>query len=513
VEVTAPDTTESIDFTLKRGGYVGGYVYGPEGQVLSYCGSVDAYNSRRDKVGTSIISRSQYFITGLPTGDYKITVQYEGEGNYKDEWYNEKQTFETANSVRVTAPNRAPNVNFTLEYPGIIQGFITDGAGNRLIEEEYNLQIYTYDANTGEYIDFDSNSFVGGYQFELLGRDYKLAAVSFYSNWLPKHDSLAAAYYEHGTSFKDPKTQTISLGADTTLKLNDLEMEKTDCVISGTVYDECNGQPVTKGFYFVFAFDEDGYLVKASGYSEFNAPIIGEYHLYGLRPGEYYLLAMAGTDSFIDLLIQWYYGIESNIDLETWTPKVTIPANASSVTVSEGLINGIDFYFGITPQYTLTITVGSGGTTDPSPGTHTCCDGTEVTIKATPNTGYTFSGWTGGVPSGHQNDNPLTITMDSDKSIKANFTKTPSDGDDKGKGDGCFIATACYGTPMAEEVKTLCALRDQYLVTNPIGRDIVELYYRLSPEVANFIRDKEDLKTIVRECLKPFIWIISKAVK
>jgi hypothetical protein len=38
-----------------------------------------------------------------------------------------------------------------------------------------------------------------------------------------------------------------------------------------------------------------------------------------------------------------------------------------------------------------------------------------------------------------------------------------------GGGDGCFVATVAYGTPMAEEVKTLCDFRDKYLLTNPAG--------------------------------------------
>lgn len=80
-------------------------------------------------------------------------------------------------------------------------------------------------------------------------------------------------------------------------------------------------------------------------------------------------------------------------------------------------------------------------------------------------------------------------------------------------GGGCAIATACYGTPMAEEVKTLCAFRDQYLLKSPTGRTLVRFYYRYSPRVADFIRDKKQLKTIVRESLKPFIWIIRKIAK
>jgi hypothetical protein len=42
-------------------------------------------------------------------------------------------------------------------------------------------------------------------------------------------------------------------------------------------------------------------------------------------------------------------------------------------------------------------------------------------------------------------------------------------------------------------------------MTNPTGRKIVGLYYKLSPEVADFIRDKEQIKAFVRICLRPFV--------
>jgi WD40 repeat protein len=78
------------------------------------------------------------------------------------------------------------------------------------------------------------------------------------------------------------------------------------------------------------------------------------------------------------------------------------------------------------------------------------------------------------------------------------------------KGGGCAIATACFGTPMAEEVKILCAFRDKYLLPYPAGRALVNVYYWISPGVADFIRDKEPLKAIGRKCLKPIIRMIDK---
>ena len=121
VEVTAPYTTENIDFTLIRGGFIQGQVYDPEGQLLSYSGEVIAYNLQGDLVGSrSVLNDGLYFITGLATQDYKLRFFYYGEENYENEWYNGKQSFETADSVHVSAPNMTPDINFTLEYPGIL---------------------------------------------------------------------------------------------------------------------------------------------------------------------------------------------------------------------------------------------------------------------------------------------------------------------------------------------------------------------------------------------------------
>ena len=81
-----------------------------------------------------------------------------------------------------------------------------------------------------------------------------------------------------------------------------------------------------------------------------------------------------------------------------------------------------------------------------------------------------------------------------------------------GGGGNCFIATACFGSVMAEEVQTLCAFRDKYLMTNTIGRTFVRFYYRHSPKVADIIRRKEYLKRVVREGLKPLIWVAKQLV-
>jgi hypothetical protein len=75
------------------------------------------------------------------------------------------------------------------------------------------------------------------------------------------------------------------------------------------------------------------------------------------------------------------------------------------------------------------------------------------------------------------------------------------DYNDESKEQACFIATAAYGTPLAEEVGTLRQFRDEFLITNPIGRALVAVYYKLSPPAAGFISRHRTLRTVVRGCL------------
>ena len=69
----------------------------------------------------------------------------------------------------------------------------------------------------------------------------------------------------------------------------------------------------------------------------------------------------------------------------------------------------------------------------------------------------------------------------------------------------CFIATAAYGTPLAEEIQVLCEFRDGYLLTNPLGQAFVDFYYSTSPPIAEFINEHPSLKPIVRAGLTPAV--------
>jgi len=67
-------------------------------------------------------------------------------------------------------------------------------------------------------------------------------------------------------------------------------------------------------------------------------------------------------------------------------------------------------------KYTLTVTAGDGGNVSNAGGSYAA--GSEVTITATPNSEYVFSGWSNG-----STDNPIKITINSNQTLIANFIK------------------------------------------------------------------------------------------
>jgi len=153
-------------------------------------------------------------------------------------------------------------------------------------------------------------------------------------------------------------------------------------------------------------------------------------------------------------------------------------------------------------QHTLDLSASSGGTTDPQSGFYIYFHASRIKIRATPEEEYLFSHWSGDVES---IENPLTILMDADKSIKANFIEKFEEIWEDVKKTPCFIASAAYENPSHPHVRILRDFKDKHLMTHKWGRKLVALYYRYSPPMADFISQNQFLKFPVRYSLQPFV--------
>ncbi|HTJ46615.1 MAG TPA: fibronectin type III domain-containing protein [Kofleriaceae bacterium] len=74
--------------------------------------------------------------------------------------------------------------------------------------------------------------------------------------------------------------------------------------------------------------------------------------------------------------------------------------------------------------------------------------------------------------------------------------------------DACFVATAAYGSLLANDVEMLRRFRDQYLQSNVLGELAVETYYSVGPAVAGVVDQSEQLRGAARAALAPLVHFI-----
>jgi hypothetical protein len=195
--------------------------------------------------------------------------------------------------------------------------------------------------------------------------------------------------------------------------------------------------------------------------------------------------------------INWTGDVGTIADVCAASTNITMDA-AKNVTANFALLS-----------YNLTADSTDGGSvTDPGEGVFTYDCGDVVDLVAEAAEGYRFVEWTGDVGTiADVNAAATNIIIHNSYEITANFEEnSPS------PAGGCFIATAAYGTPMAEEIQLLRDFRDKYLLTNLVGQILVDLYYRNSPPIAKFITEHPSLKPIIRAGLVPAVAMSTVAV-
>lgn len=105
-------------------------------------------------------------------------------------------------------------------------------------------------------------------------------------------------------------------------------------------------------------------------------------------------------------------------EFSSWGGDANGSVNPLSVTMDSNK-NITANFTPIETTFTLNVTA-QNGTVSKSPNQQTYNNGDQVTLTATPANGYEFSSWSDDASG---NNNPLTVVMDSNKNITANFTQ------------------------------------------------------------------------------------------
>ena len=101
-----------------------------------------------------------------------------------------------------------------------------------------------------------------------------------------------------------------------------------------------------------------------------------------------------------------------------WSGNATGTNTSLTIVVNGNISITANFEENI-PEYTLSVSSSDGGTVNSSGGQYQ--QGETITLIATPNTGYSFVNWTNSSGTDLGSNTNLSVTMNSDESISANF--------------------------------------------------------------------------------------------
>ncbi|MGH7457068.1 MAG: InlB B-repeat-containing protein, partial [bacterium] len=117
------------------------------------------------------------------------------------------------------------------------------------------------------------------------------------------------------------------------------------------------------------------------------------------------------------------FTINSNTQITATVPSGATTGKISVTKTTGTAMSGNAFTVTAPTQYALTVNVAGSGSVNPSGGLYNA--GTMVTLTATPNAGFQFSGWSGDLSG---TTNPATITMDGNKNVTATFAPSNAGG-------------------------------------------------------------------------------------
>jgi uncharacterized repeat protein (TIGR02543 family) len=146
-----------------------------------------------------------------------------------------------------------------------------------------------------------------------------------------------------------------------------------------------------------------------------------------------------------------------------WSGDFSGNTNPASITMGGSKTVVANFIQSQPNQYTLTANAVGSGSVAKTPAKSTYNQGDQVQLTATPGSGYSFSNWTGDASG---TTNPVTLTMNGNKTVTASFSPTSSNGPDL-TGSWISLTQTCTTTRLGQK----CTLKGTLTVSDMGNRD------------------------------------------
>ena len=273
VEVAEEDTVAGIDFSLSPGGKISGVITAAADSTPVGHAHVFAFLAvaPRIKFHAFTDENGAYVLEGLPAGSYIVAAKKEG---YQLTYYENALRPEDATLVNVAEGETTEDINIALGIKSAIAGQVVsdvDGspiAGARVSARPLNHPVWPHGMSTRT----DEN---GNYVLQVPPGYYIVRAEA---------DSFNGEYYDN---VYDPKLATpVHVEKDAHTEGINFSLAPYSS-ISGTVVAEADGSPIAGAVVWAFAEIPGGLPVKTRTDDQ------GNYVLAGLRPGIYFVKAMA----------------------------------------------------------------------------------------------------------------------------------------------------------------------------------------------------------------------------
>ncbi len=407
VSIAESASLTGIDFQLDPGARISGTVYESDGSTLITTGGyVHAYTGDPcgyiSFIGSGwIYDDGFYSIEKLPAGN--IYLQTDPYGNHITEWWAENASNPDCNlaeAVSVAEGASLTSINFQLDPGAEISGTVYESNG---ITPITGGTVYAYTGDpcvNSTYVGVGSIAENGTYTIQ------GLPAGNFYLRTNPMGNLINEWWAENASTPDCNLAETVPVAEGASASGIDFQLD-SGAEISGTVYESNGITPITTAYGGVEAYTGNpcggNYSYVGDGWIDEN----GTYTIQGLPAGNIYLFS---------------YSMFTNHISEWWAENASTPdCNlAETVPVAGGVsVTNIDFQLNLLGDYTITVSSSppEGGTIS---GGGTFSSGVTANLTAVPNAGYTFTGWSGDATGA---DNPLSVTVDTDKNITASFKK------------------------------------------------------------------------------------------